>query len=162
MRRSVKAKKQEKNNFSLFIKLRALSCFTNHFALCSGANLKPLSKAPTKPTVVRWLDGTVPVNPMAEKLLLIKSLGYLPNDIRWSGFRVCEQRAVLITPSGREFSPKELESFVFWRDEHRQFVEMYGHFEYPKVYPAKENLLPFRGGRRMKAAEWIPSKQKST
>lgn len=30
----------------------------------------------TKPTVVRWLDGTVPVNPMAEKLLLIKSLGY--------------------------------------------------------------------------------------
>ncbi len=36
----------------------------------------------TKPTVVRWLDGTMPVNPMAEKLLLIKSLGYLPNDIR--------------------------------------------------------------------------------
>ncbi|ABU73652.1 hypothetical protein, partial [Vibrio campbellii] len=28
----------------------------------------------TKPTVVRWLDGTMPVNPMAEKLLLIKSL----------------------------------------------------------------------------------------
>ncbi|EGQ8193965.1 hypothetical protein I7104_003127 [Vibrio parahaemolyticus] len=50
------------------------------------------------------------------------------------------------------------ESFVFWRDEHRQFVEMYGHFEYPKVYPAKENVLPFRGGRRMKAAEWIPTK----
>lgn len=42
----------------------------------------------TKPTVVRWLDGTMPVNPMTEKLLLIKSLGYLPNDIRWSGFRV--------------------------------------------------------------------------
>ncbi len=57
----------------------------------------------------------MPVNPMAEKLLLIKSLGYLPNDIRWSGFRVCEQRAIIITPSGREFSPKELESFVFWR-----------------------------------------------
>ncbi|HHF2978346.1 TPA: phage protein [Vibrio diabolicus] len=112
----------------------------------------------SKPTITRWLDGTVPVNPMAEKLLLIKSLGYLPNDIRWSGFRVCEQRAVLITPSGREFSPKELESFVFWRDEHRQFVEMYGHFEYPKVYPAKENVLPFRGGRRMKAAEWTPTK----
>ncbi|WP_029860810.1 DUF3653 domain-containing protein, partial [Vibrio parahaemolyticus] len=47
-----------------------------------------------------------------------------------------------------------------WRDEHRQFVEMYGHFEYPKVYPAKENVLPFRGGRRMKAAEWIPTKFK--
>ncbi|MCX8824635.1 DUF3653 domain-containing protein, partial [Vibrio parahaemolyticus] len=60
------------------------------------------------------------------------------------------------------FSPKELESFVFWRDEHRQFVEMYGHFEYPKVYPAKENVLPFRGGRRMKAAKWIPSKKRIT
>ncbi|ODX40561.1 phage protein [Vibrio parahaemolyticus] len=115
----------------------------------------------SKPTITRWLDGTVPINPMAEKLLLIKSLGYLPNDIRWSGFRVDEKRAVLITPSGREFSPKELESFVFWRDEHRQFVEMYGHFECPKVYPAKENVLPFRGGRRMKAADWIPSKIKN-
>lgn len=100
----------------------------------------------------------VPINPMAEKLLLIKALGYLPNDLRWSGFRICEKRAVFITPSGREFSLKELESFVFWRDEHRQFVEMYGHFEYPKIYPAKENVLPFRGGRRMNAAEWIPSK----
>ncbi|CAH1542112.1 S-adenosylhomocysteine hydrolase [Vibrio harveyi] len=114
----------------------------------------------TKPTVVRWLDGTMPVNPMAEKLLLIKSLGYLPNDIRWSGFRVCEQRAIIITPSGREFSPKELESFVFWRDEHRQLVEKFGHIDQPKVYPAKENVLPFKGGRRMKAAEWKPSKSK--
>lgn len=112
--------------------MRALSCFTNHSAHSFGVSL-PLSS---------------------------KALGYLPNDLRWSGFRICEKRAVFITPSGREFSPKELESFVFWRDEHRQFVEMYGHFEYPKVYPAKENVLPFRGGRRMKAAEWIPSKQK--
>lgn len=92
---------------------------------------------------------------MAEKLLLIKSLGYLPNDIRWSGFRICEQRAIIITPSGREFSPKELESFVFWRDEHRQLVEKFGHIDQPKVYPAKENVLPFKGGRRMKAAEWV-------
>ncbi len=98
--------------------------------------------------------------PMAEKLLLIKSLGYLPNDIRWSGFRVCEQRAIIITPSGREFSPKELESFVFWRDEHRQLVEKFGHIDQSKVYPAKENVLPFRGGHRMKAADWIPSKNK--
>ncbi|EPP6378719.1 phage protein [Vibrio alginolyticus] len=116
----------------------------------------------SKPTITRWLDGTVPINPMAEKLLLIKALGYLPNDLRWSGFRICEKRAVFITPSGREFSPKELESFVFWRDEHRQFVEMYGHFEHPKVYPAKENVLPFRGGRRMKAAEWLPTKSRSS
>ncbi|MEF1327823.1 phage protein [Vibrio sp. M260121] len=113
-----------------------------------------------KPTITRWLDGTVPINPMAEKLMLIKSLGYLPNDLRWSGFRVCEKRAIIITPSGREFSPKELESFVFWRDEHRQLVEKFGHIDQPKTYPAKENVLPFRGGHRMKAAKWIPSKTK--
>ena len=62
----------------------------------------------SKPTITRWLDGTVPINPMAEKLLLIKSLGYLPNDIRWSGFLDCEKRAILITPSGREFGPNKL------------------------------------------------------
>lgn len=112
----------------------------------------------TKPTVVRWLDGTMPVNPMAEKLLLIKALGYLPNDIRWSG--VCEQRAIIITPSGREFSSKELESFVLWRYGHRQLVEKFGHIDQPKAYPAKENVLPFKGGRRMKAAAWLPTKKK--
>ncbi|SUP35077.1 S-adenosylhomocysteine hydrolase [Vibrio owensii] len=69
---------------------------------------------------------------------------------------VCVRNA----PSGREFSPKELESFVFWRDEHRQLVEKFGHIDEPRVYPAKENVLPFRGGRRMKAASWIPSKSK--
>ncbi|CAH1580387.1 hypothetical protein THOD04_210001 [Vibrio owensii] len=37
---------------------------------------------------------------IAEKLMLIKSLGY------WSDFRVCEKRAIIITPSDREFSPK--------------------------------------------------------
>jgi len=85
---------------------------------------------------------------MAEKLMLIKSLGYLPNDLRWPGFRVCEQQAIIITPSDREFS----QSFVFWRDEHCQLVEKFGHIDQPKVYPAKENVLPFRGGRRKKAA----------
>ncbi len=60
----------------------------------------------------------------------------------------------------REFSPKELESFVFWRDEHRQLVERFGHIDQPKVYPAKENVLPFKGGRRMKSAPWLPSKLK--
>ena len=88
----------------------------------------------TDTDITRWLDGTVPLNPMAEKLQLIKSLGYLPNSIRWAGFKICEERAIIITPSGREFSPKELESF--------------------------ENLMPFRGGHRMKAAEWKPSKLK--
>ncbi|MEZ8824335.1 DUF3653 domain-containing protein [Vibrio amylolyticus] len=125
-------------------------------SLRQGAEYFHVNKA----TVSRWLDGTVPINPMAEKLLLIKALGYLPNDVRWSGFRVCEQRGVFITPSGREFSPKELESFAFWRDEHQQMIELHGRIESPMIYPAKENLMPFRGGRRMKPAPWIPSKNK--
>jgi len=29
-------------------------------------------------------------------------------------------RATLITPERREFNPKELLSFAYWRDEHRQ------------------------------------------
>ncbi len=63
---------------------------------------------------------------MAEKLL-IKTLGYLPNDICWSGFRIDEPRCVLITPTGREFNPKELESFAIWRDEYQQLIELHGH-----------------------------------
>ncbi|WP_047734616.1 DUF3653 domain-containing protein, partial [Vibrio parahaemolyticus] len=59
-------------------------------------------------TVRRWLDGRILINPMAEKLLLIKSLGFLPNDNRWSGFRIDEKRAVLICPDGRQLSPTEL------------------------------------------------------
>lgn len=111
-------------------------------------------------TVQRWLDGTSHINPMAEKLLIIKSIGYLPNDVRWSGFRINEQKGIITTPDGREFSPKELDSFAIHKDEHRQFVERYGHIEAPKVYPAKENHFPFRGGRRPKAAIWIPTKYK--
>jgi len=113
-----------------------------------------------KTTVKRWLSGKYPINPMAEKLLIIKSIGYLPNDIRWKGFRIDEGRAVLITPSGREFNPKELESFAYHKDEYQQMVELHGHLANPVYIPAKENLLPFRGGRRMKAAPWIPSKLK--
>lgn len=114
----------------------------------------------TTATVRRWLTGTIPINPMAEKLLLIKFLGYQPNDIRWSGFRVCESRALFITPNGREFNPKELDSFVHWRNEYLNFVELYRHIPSPKYYPAKENVLQFRGDRRMKAAPWIPTKLK--
>ncbi|ELV8578568.1 phage protein [Vibrio vulnificus] len=111
-------------------------------------------------TVRRWLSGSMPINPMAEKLLIIKSLGYLPNDVRWRGFRIDEARAVLITPSGREFSPKELESFAYQKDEYQHFLEQYERPKSPKYYPAKENILPFKGGRRMTAAPWIPSKLK--
>ncbi|MBN3495886.1 phage protein [Vibrio neptunius] len=113
-------------------------------------------------TVKRWISGHTPVNPLAEKLLNIKARGYLPLDERWDGFRVQEQRATLITPERREFSPKELLSFAHWRDEHRQLVELHGHIEYPKYYPPKENLMPFSGGgHRRKLAPWVPTKSKS-
>ncbi|EMQ2877027.1 phage protein [Vibrio navarrensis] len=112
-------------------------------------------------TIRRWLNGSIAINPMAEKLIIIKALGYLPNDVRWRGFRIDEERGVLITPSGCEFNPKELESFAYQKDEYRALLERYGHPESPKYYPAKENVLPFRGGRRMTAAPWIPSKDKN-
>ncbi|MDC5851394.1 phage protein [Vibrio europaeus] len=112
-------------------------------------------------TVKRWLIGHHPVPPMAEKLLLLKSRGYLPIDERWDGFRVHEERATLITPERREFSPKELLAFVHWRDEHRQLVELHGHINNPKYYPPKENVLPFSGGgHRRQPAPWIPSKHR--
>lgn len=111
-------------------------------------------------TVKRWLNRTIAINPMAEKLLLIKAIGYLPNDIRWRGFRIDTDRAILITPEGREFSPKELDSFAIQKDEYRQLVDLHGHFDYPKIYPAKKNQMPFRGGQRMKSAPWIPTKHK--
>lgn len=114
----------------------------------------------TPMTVRRWLSGEVPVNPMAEKLLIIKSLGYLPNDVRWQGFRIDEEKGIFITPDGRQFSPKELESFAYRKDEHRRLVELHGNIEHPPVYPAKENRWPFRGGRRGAAAPWIPTKHR--
>ncbi len=111
----------------------------------------------TKPTVVRWLDGTMPVNPMAEKLLLIKSLGYLPNDIRWSEFRIDEKRAVLICPDGRQLSPTELKEQALWRDEYKELVARYGHIEVPRITELQSTPYPFRGGRR-NVAPWIPTK----
>ncbi|USH05592.1 phage protein [Grimontia kaedaensis] len=69
-------------------------------------------------TVKRWLDGTIPPNAMAEKLLIIRARGYLPNDLNWQGFKVNEQRSVIITPEGREFAPRELEAFPLWRDQY--------------------------------------------
>lgn len=109
-------------------------------------------------TIDRWLSGAANINPMAEKLLIIKALGYLPNDIRWQGFRIDESRGVFITPSGREFSPKELEAFAIMKDEYHLLVAKYGHIERPPIYPAKKNVLPFRGGKRAQAAQWIPSR----
>ncbi|RQW61040.1 phage protein [Vibrio viridaestus] len=109
-------------------------------------------------TIERWLSGAANINPMAEKLLVIKALGYLPNDVRWSGFRIDEERGIFITRDGREFSPKELDAFALWKDEYQRFIEKYGHLERAPIYPAHDNVLPFRGGRRAKAAQWIPSR----
>ncbi|NUW67400.1 phage protein [Vibrio coralliilyticus] len=112
-------------------------------------------------TVTRWINGYSSINPMAEKLLHLKARGYLPLDARWDGFRVHEERATLITPERREFSPKELLAFGYWRDEHRQFVELHGHIDNPKKYPPKENKWPFSGGGyRRKLRLWVPSKFK--
>lgn len=113
-------------------------------------------------TVKRWLTGKIDINPMAEKLLIIKAIGFLPNDIRWQGFRINEERGILITPEGREFSPKELDSFAYQRDEYQLLLKLHGHPSPEDIpnYPAKPNVLPFRGGRRMTAAPWIPTKQK--
>ncbi|WP_325892747.1 DUF3653 domain-containing protein [Grimontia sp. NTOU-MAR1] len=47
----------------------------------------------------------------AEKLLLIKARIYLPNDFNWQGFKIDQDRAILITPSGAVFHPRELEAF---------------------------------------------------
>lgn len=52
----------------------------------------------SKVTVRRWLNGETIINPMAEKLLIIKSLGYLPNNIRWEGFRMMNFELCLSLP----------------------------------------------------------------
>ncbi|WP_084883072.1 DUF3653 domain-containing protein [Vibrio sp. qd031] len=59
-------------------------------------------------TVKRWLNGHTPPNEMAEKLLIIKAIGYLPNDVRWRGFRINEEKGVLIAPDGYELTPQAL------------------------------------------------------
>ena len=145
--------------------MRYFKCFLIHLTHFTGASSTQFNLVLTtfmcliKPFGA-GLKGLIPVNPMAEKLLLIKSLGYLLNDIRWKGFRIHEERGILITPEDREFSPKELDTFVYWRDEYRQLVELHGRIDNPIKQPAKENLQPFRGGDRSKAAPWIPSKHK--
>ncbi|WP_413114106.1 DUF3653 domain-containing protein [Thaumasiovibrio sp. DFM-14] len=99
-------------------------------------------------TVRRWLSGKIPVNPMAEKLLYIRSRGYLPDDTRWKGFKVNEERAIFITPTGRVFRPSELESFGIAMD----FYLYYRNYMTENL-PPREGLstpYPFRGGRRMK------------
>ncbi|MGR2767351.1 phage protein [Photobacterium ganghwense] len=99
-------------------------------------------------TVKRWLSGKIDVNPMAEKLLLIRARGYLPDDTRWTGFRVDEERCIIITPEGRVFSPKELDSWALRFDEYHALKRMY-ELDYVPVRSNVVTPLPFRGGRRM-------------
>lgn len=111
-------------------------------------------------TIRRWLSGHTPVNPMAEKLLIIKARGYLPNDLNWDGFKVNEARAVIITPEGREFAPRELDGFPLWRDQYYALRERYGLIDRPPVKPPLEPMTVYRGGRRQQAAPWIPTRDK--
>ncbi|WP_330960006.1 phage protein [Photobacterium sp. 53610] len=103
-------------------------------------------------TVKRWLSGTIDVNPMAEKLLLIRARGYLPDDTRWTGFRIDEDDAVLITPEGRRFSPKELDSWALRFDTFHALKRMY-ELDYIPVRTNVITPLPFRGGRRIQKPE---------
>ncbi|MGF1734362.1 phage protein [Photobacterium satsumensis] len=100
-------------------------------------------------TVKRWLTGKIDVNPMAEKLLLIRARGYLPDDTRWQGFRVDEDRCIIITPEGRQFSPKELDSWAIRYDRYHALSRMY-ELDYVPVRTNVVTPLPFRGGRRLK------------
>ncbi|MEZ8951183.1 DUF3653 domain-containing protein [Vibrio sp. 10N.247.311.18] len=84
----------------------------------------------------------------------------MPLDHRWNGFRVHFDRATLITSERREFNPKELLSFAYWRNEYRQLVELHGRIDNLIKQAAKDNLMPFRGRRRMQTAPWAPSKYK--
>ncbi|MGF1681458.1 phage protein [Photobacterium makurazakiensis] len=100
-------------------------------------------------TVQRWLSGEVDVNPMAEKLLIIRARGYLPDDTRWQGFRIDEYRCVIVTPEGRRFSPKELDCWALRYDEYHALKRMY-ELDYIPVRSNVVTPFPFRGGRRIK------------
>ncbi|MGF1702532.1 phage protein [Photobacterium makurazakiensis] len=102
-------------------------------------------------TVKRWLSGWIDVNPMAEKLLIIRARGYLPDDTRWQGFRIDEYRCAIITPEGRRFSPKELDSWALRYDEYHALKRLY-ELDYVPVRTNVVTPLPFRGGRRLKEA----------
>ncbi|MEJ2765542.1 phage protein [Photobacterium sp. MCCC 1A19761] len=103
-------------------------------------------------TVKRWLSGEIDVNPMAEKLLIIRARGYLPDDTRWQGFRIDEEYCVIVTPEGRRFSPKELESWALRYDEYHALKRMY-ELDYVPVRTNVVTPLPFRGGRRLQSPQ---------
>ncbi|GHA34348.1 phage protein [Photobacterium aphoticum] len=99
-------------------------------------------------TVKRWLSGEVDVNPMAEKLLIIRARGYMPDDTRWRGFRIDEEYCVIITPEGRRLTPSELMSWATRADEYHTLKRLY-ELDYVPVRSHVVAQLPFRGGRRI-------------
>ncbi|MGR5077934.1 DUF3653 domain-containing protein [Photobacterium swingsii] len=56
---------------------------------------------------------------------------------------------MIITPEGRMFSPKELDSMALRFDEYHQLKRMY-ELDYIPVRSNVVTPLPFRGGRRIK------------
>ncbi|GAL02963.1 S-adenosylhomocysteine hydrolase [Photobacterium aphoticum] len=90
------------------------------------------------------------MNPMAEKLLIIRARGYLPDDTRWRGFRVDEDYCVIVTPEGRRFSPNELMDWATRADEYHALKRMY-ELDYVPIRTKVITPLPFRGGRRISA-----------
>ncbi|WP_438269718.1 DUF3653 domain-containing protein [Photobacterium sanguinicancri] len=56
---------------------------------------------------------------------------------------------MIITPEGRMFSPKELDSVALRFDEYHQLKRMY-ELDYIPVRSNVVTPLPFRGGRRLK------------
>lgn len=115
----------------------------------------------TKPTIVRWLTGKTPVNPMAEKLLIIKASGFLPLDNRWSGFRVHEEKAVLVTPCNDEFNPTELELFGRLKAEVNYWRNIYGEpRDMLPVIKAAPKKHPYTRGNKRGTAPWIPTAQR--
>lgn len=102
-------------------------------------------------TVRRWLyqPDKYPPNPCAEKLLVIKARGYLPNDTRLSGWTFDEHRLVMRTPEGREFNIKELESLPVWIDEYVEYRHLYGPLpRKPQPQPPREYGKDFGYGFR--------------
>ncbi|MGF1760023.1 phage protein [Photobacterium sagamiensis] len=60
-----------------------------------------------------------------------------------------EHRCVIVTPEGRRFSPKELDSWALRFDEYHALKRMY-ELDYVPVRSNVVTPLPFRGGRRVK------------
>ncbi|WP_245905447.1 phage protein [Photobacterium lipolyticum] len=78
-----------------------------------------------------------------------RSRGYLPDDTRWQGFQIDEYDCVIVTPEGRRFSLKELDSWALRFDEYHALKRMY-ELDYVPVRSNVVTPLPFRGGRRVK------------